>query len=73
MTNFEVKRYRTLMNLTQGAFAELLGIRQSALSKIESGIIPVGEHRDKISAVFAQWKSERIEGLKKEIEFIQTA
>lgn len=64
----DVRHYRKLIGLNQEEFARRLGMRQPALSLLETGRLAVtDEHRDKLLKVFdrPEWKPRFGEYLKK--------
>lgn len=72
MEQFDVKKIRLTMGLSQNQFALKIGIAQGSLAKIEGGTLKLDKYLDKIKAATSEWKEYKIRQLEKEIEFIKS-
>jgi DNA-binding transcriptional regulator YiaG len=72
MTNFDVKKIRLTMLLSQNKFAAEIGISQGTLAKIEGKTLKLEKYESKIRTFVEQWKKEKIKSLNDEINFIQS-
>jgi len=72
VTQFDVRKIRWQMDLSQVRFAEELGITQPTLCKIEKGDCAIEKYEDKIKKVFSSWKENKIKTLEQEIEYIKS-
>jgi DNA-binding XRE family transcriptional regulator len=70
MTNFDVKKIRLTMLLSQNQFADKIGIAQGTLAKIEGNTLKLEKYESKIRVFVEQWKTEKIKSLTDEITFI---
>lgn len=72
MENFDVKKIRLTMCLSQNKFAAKIGITQGTLAKIEAGTLRIDKYYEIIQEVTEGWKEYKIRQLEKEIEFIKS-
>lgn len=72
MTNFDVKKIRLTMLLSQNKFAAEIGISQGTLAKIEGNTLKLEKYKTTIRTFVEQWKKEKIKSLNDEINFIQS-
>lgn len=72
MTQFEVRKIRWQIGLSQVKFAKELGITQPTLCKIENGNGDIEKYEAKIQEAFASWKARKIKTLEQEIEYIKS-
>lgn len=72
MTNFDVKKIRLTMGLSQTQFASQVGISQGTLAKIESNLIHCAKYETQIRSMIDGWKKLRINSLQQEIDFLKS-
>lgn len=59
MTPENLKRVRKLLNLSQAALADRLGMERKSISRMESGIQPI-ELRTELSMRWLAWSEQQI-------------
>jgi len=59
------------LGLSQNKFAELLGITQPTMAKIEMGLLNNKKYHEALTKALKQWKTKKIKELKEEIDFIE--
>lgn len=60
------------MGFKQTQLASKMGVSQSAVNKIESGMLSADNYEEKFIEIKDIWKASRIEELEKEIEYIKS-
>jgi predicted transcriptional regulator len=55
------------MNAKQKDVASDIGVSRANLSRMLSGIVPIGKHFHKINDLFETWKESKLKELNKEI------
>lgn len=72
MTNFDVKKIRLTMLMSQSRFSKSIGIAQGTLAKIEGGTLKLDNYETKIRQFVDNWKTVKIKSLEDEISFIKS-